>query len=104
MKTFFAGVGLFVFFFALFSAASHAACRDYDDVLRDFGEKFSEAPVMRALEARGSALVLLQNQDGSTWSLFVVSPAGEACIAGSGTDLEIFDWVDPKPEVLPQSF
>ena len=104
MKFLVAILSVVAFVFLTLAPAHSAVCRPYDDFAQFLGEKYSEAPVMRALEARNSAVVLFASQDGSSWTLVILAPTGEACIAGTGTDVEIFDWVDPKPEVLPQSF
>lgn len=43
----------------------------------------------RGLSATGRAVVLFADGDMATWSVVVVTPNGEACVADQGTDLEL---------------
>ena len=90
----------------LWRATSHAqsACIPYDSALERFGETYGEAPIARGVDGRGNLAMVFASADGSTWTIFVVYPAGNmACVVGAGTDWESIDH-KALSEAQPQSF
>ena len=63
--------------------------------------RYKEAPVMRGHTENGGAFQLYRNDDGSTWTITLITPEGAECIVLSGEQLKSVPWVlgDQKPRL-----
>ena len=70
-------------------------CAPRDDVLRILATRHGEALIVRAM-AGPRVFELYSNPDSRTWTVILTDNRGTACMAGSGTALEIVDSAAPK--------
>ena len=73
---------------AAISQPTHAGtfgtfCGDRTSIHERLADKYSEAPVIRALSGTGNLVEMLASPDGS-WTMIVTRPGGPACIVSTG--------------------
>lgn len=85
-------------------AASGAAqaqgmqCAPYEDVKKALAEQFGEVSVGFGLAANGDVIEVYVSQAG-TWTIIVVTPAGQGCGASAGSDWTFVETPWPKEGV-----
>lgn len=69
-------------------AQQQAPCFPHTDAV-DALATIGEAPVARMLDSQGRMVEVLATQDGSTFTVLIVSPSGQACAVSSGSAFEL---------------
>ena len=68
-------------------AQDSSQCGPRDEILKELGDRYHEAPSAVGLTGDGKVLVeLLVAADGATWTLLASKPNGVSCVIGDGTD------------------
>lgn len=70
-------------------AVAEPQCMGYPDLAAALTTEFSESVVGRGISS-GNIAEVWANPSTGTWTLVVVTPAGVGCIAGHGTNWEIY--------------
>ncbi len=83
---------------------AHAApfgtfCGNRDSIHERLADKFSEAPVIRALSGAGNLVEMLASPDGS-WTMIVTRPGGPTCIVSTG---DMWQPLQPASAVGPRA-
>ncbi len=58
-------------------------CGNRDSIHERLADKFSEAPVVRALSGAGNLVEMLASP-GGTWTMIITRPGGPTCIISTG--------------------
>ena len=66
------------------AAAQAVPCDKRADVLAHLAKKYGEAPVAIGLGNTGGLVEVLTSDGGSTWTIIITSPYGEACMVAAG--------------------
>lgn len=59
-------------------------CGAYDQMAVALGEKWKEFPAFGGLEQKGFWTVLFVNAETGSWTVLMIKPDGEACVAAAG--------------------
>ncbi len=86
------------------TAPAHAApfgtfCGNRDSIHKRLGDKYSEAPVIRALSGAGNLVEMLASPGGS-WTMIVTQPGGPTCIVSTG---DMWQPLQPASAAGPQA-
>lgn len=76
----------------LSAGAGHAQeCGPTDVARHTLADRFGEQPVARGLDSRGVIMELWVSVETGTWTVLIIGPDGEACLAGYGTDMALIE-------------
>lgn len=64
--------------------AAASECAAYDDMIGILESRFAETVRATGLAATGTVMQIIASEAG-TWTIIVVDPTGQACIAAHGT-------------------
>jgi hypothetical protein len=77
-------------------ANAQSACTDRAQLMAALAEKYGEAGVMTGTTANGElAVMMLSNPKTGTWTFLYLRPDGMMCMAASGKDYAVRDYVKP---------
>ncbi len=71
------------------SAHARQACAERADITKRLSTKYFEHPVASGVANNGGLLEVLSSKDGSTWSIIVTMPDGQACMFAVGQHWEM---------------
>lgn len=74
-------------------------CGNRDSIHERLADKYSEAPVIRALSGAGNLVEMLAAPDGS-WTMIVTRPGGPTCIVSTG---DMWQPLQPASAAGPQA-
>lgn len=63
-------------------------CHRYDEVARQLGSRYKEAPVSLGVQTNGNLLQVFASQDSGTWTILSTSPTGMTCVIAAGRSWE----------------
>lgn len=75
-------------------AFAQMQCGGYADAVAFLDEQYGESLTVQGLDGAGNIIAMYSNPDTGTWTAFVVTPDGRACMVASGGD---FEYHKPKP-------
>ena len=81
------------------TAQAQTVCLPHAEVIKQLGEKFSEAPIGIGLASNGGLIELFSSSDGDTWTMVMTMPGGATCVLAAGEAWEHF----PKVALGPQA-
>lgn len=68
-------------------------CAPLPDALAGLAAQYGEQPRVSGLTSGGSLMLVTAAENGG-WSVLIVTPDGQACMAASGAAFEV---IDPEP-------
>ncbi len=93
-RALFAFVVMLALALAAAAALGQTICGSRDQVLKQLGSQYQEAPVGIGLASNGTIVELLTSPTG-TWTLLVTPPRGPTCLMGTG---EGWQAIERKPK------
>lgn len=63
-------------------------CHRYDEIARQLGNRYKEAPVSLGVQTNGNLLQVFASQDNGTWTILSTSPSGTTCVVAAGKSWE----------------
>jgi hypothetical protein len=78
------------------SPAVAAECGPRDQVIELLSQGYAEQPVARGMRSNGTMAELWLSPGGS-WTVLISSPAGVACVAFSGDQMDLLPIVRGQP-------
>lgn len=72
-------------------------CHDANEIAKQLGNKYDEAPVAFGLQSNGHLLQVYASEDKGTWTVVSTSPAGVSCIVAAGKRWESLPHVKEDP-------
>ncbi len=64
-------------------------CLPFDEAVSQLSGTYGEDVVAIGNVQSGARMFVFQNANTGTWTVMIVSPSGNACMAGSGTDFRL---------------
>ena len=74
-------------------------CGNRQSIQERLADKYSEAPVIRALSGAGNLVEMLASPSG-TWTMIVTRPGGQSCIVSTG---DMWQPLSPDAAAQPQA-
>jgi len=65
-----------------------APCHRYDEVTRQLGSRYKEAPVSLGVQTNGNLLQVFASPESGTWTILSTSPTGMTCVIAAGKSWE----------------
>ena len=59
-------------------------CFRYEDVARQLGATYAEAPASLGIQSNGNLLQVFTSADTGTWTIVSTTPGGMACVLAAG--------------------
>ncbi len=72
-------------------------CHRYDEIARQLGDRYKEAPVSIGVQANGHLLQVFASSESGTWTILSTSPTGLTCVIAAGRSWEMLKG-PPDPE------
>jgi hypothetical protein len=72
-------------------------CHNANEIAKQLGNKYAEAPVAFGLQSNGHLLQIYASEDKGTWTIVSTSPAGVSCIVAAGKRWEHLPYVKDDP-------
>lgn len=63
-------------------------CHRYEEIRKELGARYAEAPVSLGLQTNGNMLQVFASRERRTWTIVSTSPTGLACIVAAGDGWE----------------
>jgi hypothetical protein len=63
-------------------------CHRYDEIARQLGSRYKEAPVSLGVQTNGHLLQVFASPERGTWTILSTSPTGVACVIAAGSSWE----------------
>jgi hypothetical protein len=79
------------------AAPARVPCHDANEIAKQLGSKYDEAPVAFGLQSNGHLLQIYASEDKGTWTVVSTSPAGVSCIVAAGKRWESLPYVKEDP-------
>ncbi len=66
------------------TASAQSVCTTHAEVIKQLGNRHSEAPVAIGLSGSGGVVEVFATSDGSTWTMIITMPDGTSCMMAAG--------------------
>src|SRR5262245_32207677 len=63
-------------------------CHRYDEIARQLGHRYREAPVSLGVQTNGNLLQVFASSESGTWTILSTSPTGMTCVIAAGKSWE----------------
>ena len=78
--------------------AQEPQCNTRDNVIKQLGDKYQEAPVAVGVTHNGGLIEVLSTGEGQTWSIIITSPQGMSCLVAAGEGWRMVEHLAQDPE------
>jgi len=79
-------------------AFAQTRCFPVPQIMKLLKERYSETVMLRGDFGNGNQLIITSSVDGSSFTVFNLTPTGMMCLIGAGKDLEL---AEPVPDEGP---
>lgn len=83
-----AALATFAFLPSAAPASAQSQCGPRQELVKNLGERFKEAPIGRGITQPGQVLEIFASQSG-TWTMVVTTPNGTSCLIAAGENWDM---------------